>query len=261
MHRGWLRLYRKIIDSRIFKNERLLKVWIWCLCQANYEDTWVCVSTGRSQTEVFLKRGQFLFGRTTAAKELNMPESTVRNKIKKLKNMEKLTIQGDAHYSIVSIINYDIYQNNKEKVDRQVDNQKTTKGLLKGTESKILKCPAQKIIDIYHETCPELPRAQGTDTIKKKISTRWREDKERQSLDWWTKFFTYWVADSDFLMGKRTDFQANLAWIMGPQNFLKILNGQYANRKSLAGSKSPYAKYGKGAKKITLIGKNALIEK
>jgi len=153
MHsKGWFRLYRKIIDSKIFKNEKLLKVWIWCLCQAKYEDAWVSVSTYRRQIEVFLERGQFLFGRKIAAKELDMPESTVRNKIEKLRSMGKLTVQRNAHYSIISIVNYDIYQNDKEKED----NQKTGKDQPKTTKKKnSKKGKGGSSIDLILEHLPE----------------------------------------------------------------------------------------------------------
>ncbi|MDZ4228390.1 MAG: hypothetical protein U1E54_04040 [Candidatus Levybacteria bacterium] len=30
-------------------------------------------------------------------------------------------------------------------------------------------------------------------------------------------------------MGRKTDFKANLGWMVGPQNFEKILNGNYKN--------------------------------
>uniref|UniRef100_A0A6H1ZX57 Uncharacterized protein n=1 Tax=viral metagenome TaxID=1070528 RepID=A0A6H1ZX57_9ZZZZ len=110
MDRGYVKLWRKTLDSRIFKNEGLLKVWVWCLMRANHKTNWVSVVTGRGETEVKIEPGQFVFGRKTAAKELRMKEPTVQKRIVKLKNMQNIDIKSITHCSIITIINWDIYQ-------------------------------------------------------------------------------------------------------------------------------------------------------
>lgn len=107
---GWIKLHRKIEKSAVFQNEGILKVWIWCLIKANHEDKWVPVRTGRGTTQVLVKRGQFIFGRKTAAKALRMKEPTVQKRMMVLRKLENLIIQSNSHYSIVSIINWDTYQ-------------------------------------------------------------------------------------------------------------------------------------------------------
>jgi len=91
-------------------------------------------------------------------------------------------------------------------------------------------CPSQKIIEAYHRILPELPEVKDETQIKQKIAARWKADKSRQSLEWWDAFFINEIKQSDFLMGKKTDFHATLDWISGPQNFSKILNGLYKNK-------------------------------
>lgn len=112
---GWIKLHRKILKSRVFQSDGLLKVWLWCLLKANHKDEWVAVKTGRGKTEVLVKRGQFIFGRKTAAKSLRMKGSTVQDRIKKLANMQNLVTQNKTHYSIISICNYDIYQGHENE--------------------------------------------------------------------------------------------------------------------------------------------------
>ena len=60
----------------------------------------------------------------------------------------------------------------------------------------------------------------------------WKDDKIRQDLGWWEKFFQEEISQSDFLMGRVKDFRANLDWITGPKNFSKILNGTYKNKET-----------------------------
>lgn len=95
-------------------------------------------------------------------------------------------------------------------------------------------CPHQAIIDLYHQALPTGRHVRSwTDTRKAKLRARWKEDTERQCLDWWGKFFRY-VAKSDFLTGKtstpgRRPFEIDLEWIVTPSNFVKILEGKYEN--------------------------------
>ena len=63
-------------------------------------------------------------------------------------------------------------------------------------------CPHKSIVDIYHSTLPTARRIQEwTPARQSSLRSRWREKPERQSLEWWTKFFNY-IAKSDFLCGR-----------------------------------------------------------
>jgi len=110
MSGDWVRLHRKIIFSQAWCSEGLLMVWIWCLLRANWRETWVPVTTGRGTTEVKLQAGQFIFGRKTAAKELRMKPSTVRDRMHRLAKMGNITMQADTHYTVVSVSNWETYQ-------------------------------------------------------------------------------------------------------------------------------------------------------
>jgi len=136
MSEGFIHLWRQSIDSRVFKNAELWKVWTWCLMKATWQGRWAEMKTGRSKVEVWMEPGQFIFGRKTAAKELGMPESSVRNRMKKLKNMRNVDIKEDTQYSVVSIVNWDSYQGEEIKEDSKEDRQRTGKGQAKDTDKK-----------------------------------------------------------------------------------------------------------------------------
>ena len=125
---GWVSLYRKSINSQVFQSEGLWKVWTWCLLRANYKNRWIQVKTGRGTTEVNVKRGQFIFGRKTASKELRMKERTVYDRMLKLAQMQNCVIESNTHYSIVTVCNYDAYQslNPEEATGNPTTNQQPT---------------------------------------------------------------------------------------------------------------------------------------
>lgn len=124
---GYVKLYRKLLSSRTFQNEGLLKVWIWCLLKANHQEAWVSIAVGRGTTEIYVAPGQFIFGRDKAAAELRMHPSTVWKRIVKLKNLGNCDIQSNSHYSIITIINWISYQGEDKNDDNQCDNQVTAK--------------------------------------------------------------------------------------------------------------------------------------
>ena len=68
-----------------------------------------------------------------------------------------------------------------------------------------------------------------TDKRATALKTRWNEDKQRQSLQFWEALFIS-ISKSDFLTGKASQWQADLEWIVNASNLVKILEGKYNNR-------------------------------
>jgi len=106
MIEGWIKIYRKIIDSKVWDNPVGLKIWLWCLIKANHKECDVVLN----RKSIHLNRGQFVFGRMSASEELRQSPSTVRNWILFLKQDSCLDIKPSNKYSIITVINYDEYQ-------------------------------------------------------------------------------------------------------------------------------------------------------
>lgn len=120
--KSWIKLYRKILKSPIWENEKALKVWIWCLVKATHEDRIQLVG----QQEIFLEKGQFVFGRKKASQELQMTESTAYRYMKLLENLQMLNIKPNNKFSVVSIEKWEDYQLNEEMLNSKIDNKRTT---------------------------------------------------------------------------------------------------------------------------------------
>ncbi len=93
-------------------------------------------------------------------------------------------------------------------------------------------CPHQKIIDAFHTALPTARRVKvWTPSRKQLLKARWREDRKRQSLGWWEKFFAY-VADSEFLTGQATSpgrkpFEISLEWLLKAERFAEVIEGKF----------------------------------
>ena len=137
MERGYIALWRKSLDSRIFNNEGLWKVWTWCLMKATHKKRWTTLKTGRGNIDIEILPGQFVFGRHSAAKELKMNPSTVWKRIVKLKNTSNLNIESNRQYSIINIINWDIYQPQKNNSNIESNKQVTGKEQASDTDNNV----------------------------------------------------------------------------------------------------------------------------
>ena len=107
-------------------------------------------------------------------------------------------------------------------------------------ESKIPPCPHQAIIDIYHQTLPELPKViSWNKTREAHLKQRWRElftefecKSSEEALDWFKNDFFQFIKNSKFLTGRtqskdRRPFLADLEWVIKPTNFTKIIERKY----------------------------------
>ena len=145
-------------------------------------------------------------------------EQTERNRWRKAKREERerkrVTEMSSRHSSSLVL-------------SKQIDNTCPLSADMSSSKKIANTCPQQKIVDLYLEILPELPPVKEWNEQRQKLlRKRWKDDPKRQTLDWWKGFFEY-IRGSPFLMGDKTDFQANLEWLIRPKNFAKIIEGNY----------------------------------
>jgi hypothetical protein len=241
VNRGYIKYWRKTLDSGWLKNHKLYAFWNWCLLKATHKQHKQIV--GRQ--EVHLQPGQFIFGRKRASEEVNLSEQEVRTILGFLKRAQNITIKSTNKFSIITVVNWHIYQGIDEAgqpSDQQTSNQPVTTNKneknekntdLLSTEPKpaLATCPHLKIISLYNQIlCPPLTPVKPSlwrGTRETHLQKRWREDPERQSIEWWEGLFKYIKRSCPFLMGKVTDFKADMGWIIKPENMVKVLEGKY----------------------------------
>ena len=120
---GWVKLHRKLLESPIFQNEKLYKIFSWCLLKASYTEHTELIGLQK----VSLSPGQFVYGRHMAAKELKIKESTLHKYMMWLKNEEILNIQSNNKFSVVTVVNWDLYQTDEPKSNSKSNSKVTTK--------------------------------------------------------------------------------------------------------------------------------------
>lgn len=131
----------------------------------------------------------------------------------------------NVHQSVHTDIRDKILDNrDKENRDEDIE----IRGSLSDSDESDCRASAQRIVDEWNKLpieskvqrmSPDSKRAKG-------LRARIREYGEETVLK-----AVSMVYDSDFLLGKKTDFQITFDWFVAPNNFAKVIGGNYNNRK------------------------------
>lgn len=167
MDQGYVKLWRKTIQSQVFQNEGLLKIWVWCLMKASYKNRCIGFASGKGGIEIDIGPGQFVFGRDSAAKELKMDPSTVWKRINKLKNLENITIESNKQYSLITINNWATYQEENIESNSESNRQVTGKEQASNTNKKDKKEKNNKYTDDFDVFYKAYPIHQGRGAAEK----------------------------------------------------------------------------------------------
>jgi len=241
MHRGYIKIWRKLEDSGLLQMHGTFCLFMHMLLKATHKD----IRIGMTD----LKRGQFISGRHQLAAAIKLTEQQLRTCEKKLHNLNMIDSKSTNQFTIYTIVNYESYQDSSDADNKPITNEQQTgnkrvttiqehkhistqEETLVASDAGRPSCPHEQIIALYHEHLPTLPGVKvWTAKRKESLKSRWMEDEARQNLEFWSKYFRY-VATSDFLTGRTGTFQATLEWLVNSSNFVKVIEGNYENRKA-----------------------------
>lgn len=174
MDGGYVKLWRKSIDSGMMQNPELWVFWCWCLMKATWKPRQVMVDL---QT-INLNPGEFIFGRRSSGVELNFSEQKIRTFVKKLKTMQNITIKSTNKFSIISIVNWDIYQQDGICANQQINPELTNKQ--PATNQQITnKQPTTN----HKQEVKEVKEVKECKTLKNIITTSCAEVNSAQNQD------------------------------------------------------------------------------
>lgn len=108
MHRGFITLYRKIVDWEWYSDANVFRVFTHLILTANWEP--------RKWKGVPVKRGQKITSIQHMAEETGLTEQSVRTAIKKLKLTGEITTKATNRYTLVTLTNYDFYQDKENQL-------------------------------------------------------------------------------------------------------------------------------------------------
>lgn len=99
---GWIKLHRKLSGWEWYTDSKMVHLFIHLLINANHKD-------GKWQGTT-IKRGQLITGRKKLSADTGISEQSIRTCLEKLKNTKELTSETTNKNSIITLLNYDLYQ-------------------------------------------------------------------------------------------------------------------------------------------------------
>jgi hypothetical protein len=108
---GYIKLWRKIQEWGWYKAPDHVHLFTHLIQKARWRDGQV---NGQP-----LKRGQLLTGRAYLSYQTGVSERSIRTILKHLKSTSEITIEATNQGSVITIVNYELYQSGEDENDQQ----------------------------------------------------------------------------------------------------------------------------------------------
>lgn len=126
MEGDWVKLHRKLLESAVFNDEWLLRLWVWCMLKARFCDL--------QTPETVIKAGSFMTGRFRAADELNVSPSKWYRGIHALAQLGMITLSACSERTIVTLCNWETYQSIPDVREQPMNSARATSGQQENNE-------------------------------------------------------------------------------------------------------------------------------
>lgn len=244
MNRGYIKLWRKTLDSGLLQNGPAWQLFGYLLLRATHKPYRTIV--GGVVCE--LVPGEVVFGRSKAAADLGLGEQQIRTALNLLKKMKIATSRSTNKFTVVSLVNWHNYQdeqavanqqtnqpvtstqpavNHKQEFKNNITSLREVVGATAPTSDQQAEgleqvedhqpaqkptappCPHQQILDLYHELLPELPCMKvWNGTRQQHLAARWRERWKSKSYSTQAEGLAYFRRLFEYI-GRECD------WLMG----------------------------------------------
>lgn len=123
MTNGWVKIHRKTLDNPVvMKDAAHMAVWFYLLLNASHDEHRT-VFNGKVIT---LQAGQLVTGRKKIADALSLDESKVRRILNLFENDRMIDQQTTNGGRLISLLNWESYQNSDQQNDQRVTNERPT---------------------------------------------------------------------------------------------------------------------------------------
>ena len=121
-----------------------------------------------------------------------------------------------------------------QKVANVADSKNKNKNKTKNKSDNYSKDICQQVADEYNLKLEDIGKVKVLSEKRKswiRASIKQFKNTEHnfEEIETWSRLFDY-ISDSDFLMGRTSDWSASFDFIVNKSNLIKIVEGQYANK-------------------------------
>jgi hypothetical protein len=141
--KGFIKLYRSLLDWEWFNDNNTFRLFVYCLLKANYVDT--------KWRGIDIERGSFITSYNKLSVGTGLTIQQVRTSLNKLISTGEVTHKSHSKYGIITINNYDEYQENNTQVNKQVTNKQQTNNKQITTDKEIKNKRNKEVKNKYRD--------------------------------------------------------------------------------------------------------------
>ena len=252
MEDGWIKMYRVFLEWEWYSETNMVRLFLHLLLKANFED--------KRWRGIVIRRGQLVTSISNLHTETRLSERAVRTCLDRLVKTGEIDKQTTSQFTIITICKYEEYQqveegkrqtndrqatNERQASDKRTTNERQQHKNIRNKEIKNNNIDTNVstsvetdppidfvgLLDFWNKTMESanavIPKIKSLSERRKGfIKARVREFNKRAVFEVISKAGT-----SDFLNGKnQRGWVADFDWIFRPNNFPKVLEGNYDNR-------------------------------
>ena len=128
---GFIKLHRQLLDWEWYSDNNTFRVFIHCLLKANYKE--------KNWKGMTIKRGQFVTSTRNLSIELGLSVNKIRLSLTKLKQTKEITIKTTNKNTLITLVNFDTYQDVETENHKQNNKQTTNKTQTKHKQTTTTK--------------------------------------------------------------------------------------------------------------------------
>ena len=168
---GFIKIHRKLLEWGWYQDNTVKAVFLHLLLTASFKD---CEWMGEK-----VKKGQVIIGMQKLADDLGFSRQQVRTAINKLKKTNEITTKSTNRYTVVTILNWEEYQDKEENKEPSKNQLKAFKEPhLKKVENENNEKKVKNISNAEKEDIAliKLPLKDGSQfSITEKMVCEWQE--------------------------------------------------------------------------------------
>ncbi len=231
MSTGWICVHRQLLEWEWFSDHNTFRLFVYFMLKANHQD--------KRWKGILIKRGQHLTSLDGICVGSGLTKSQVRTSIKKLKSTHEIAHESNKQHTVITVINYNLYQSNDTQVSTRIAHESHTNDTRVTTNNndnneKKKDNIHQQIADSWNEVFKDDLPSVSKVTQKRKsaingcIAEMKGTGNDFSILQTWTDLFVY-AKSSDFLMGRKTDWSMSFDFITTKSKLIKLVEGEYDN--------------------------------
>lgn len=121
MQKGYIKLYRCMIDKGWSKDPEYVALWVYLLMRTSYNQQEVLIDGAIK----ILNPGQLMTSRKQISINTGINESKIERILKLFKNEQQIEQQTFSKYRVISIVNWHKFQASEQQIEQQMNSKRT----------------------------------------------------------------------------------------------------------------------------------------